>query len=186
MNFAHAVGAHSFWCTTCFRHKPWDFQMHIISAGLVSLYFCKRLMCFSECKHWNFSHKCIETLQTYRQLCSVSQGILKGDTQSKVQFQSSERTALLDVKLVSSLLDGDLQVVMGSQLPLDHVNAYWYNSVDNAIKVMSQLDCLTTPCPRQRLGSEWNSHTSEYNMQKWRLVLSCQAHMTCNEAAFAL
>ena len=58
----------------------------------------------------------------YSELCSVSWGVLKFDPQSEVQVQGPKGTGFLDAELVSCLLDDDLQVVMGSQLPLDHVD----------------------------------------------------------------
>lgn len=61
---------------------------------------------------------------TYRQLRPVCQAVLEGDAQGEVDFQVAEIAVLLDVKGVSALLDGDLQVVVRSQLPLDQVNSY--------------------------------------------------------------
>lgn len=61
---------------------------------------------------------------TYWQFRPVCQAVLEGDAQGEVYFQVAEIAVLLDVKGVSALLDGNLQVVVRSQLPLDQVNSY--------------------------------------------------------------
>lgn len=61
---------------------------------------------------------------TYRHFRPVCQAVLEGDAQGEVYVQVAEIAVLLDVKGVSALLDGHLQVVVSGQLPLDQVNSY--------------------------------------------------------------
>lgn len=59
---------------------------------------------------------------SYREFSAVSQAVIKGDSQSKFNLDVSEVAVLFDVKFVPILLDGDLQIVMGSQLSFHHAN----------------------------------------------------------------
>ena len=58
---------------------------------------------------------CITVLSqndTYCHFSAVGQCIVKLDAQGEVDFFCAEGAGLFDVELVSSLLDGDLQVVV--------------------------------------------------------------------------
>lgn len=59
---------------------------------------------------------------THRDFGSVGQAVVKLDAQREVDLFGAEGARLLDVEFVAVLLDGDLQVVVFSQLSLHGVN----------------------------------------------------------------
>lgn len=61
---------------------------------------------------------------SYGKFSPVSQAVLKVDSQSEFDLYVSEVADFFDIKFVPILLDGDLQIIMGSQLSFHHANAW--------------------------------------------------------------
>lgn len=59
---------------------------------------------------------------SYVEFGAISQAVVEADSQSKFNLYGSEVAGFFDIEFVPILLDGDLQVVMGSQLSFHHAN----------------------------------------------------------------
>lgn len=75
---------------------------------------------------------------TYRHFSAVGQDVFKRDAQGEVIVLGAEVAGFIDVKLVSVLLNGDLQVVVLGQLALHDVNAF-------TLKGEHKWGCVTLP-----------------------------------------
>lgn len=59
---------------------------------------------------------------SYGKFSPISQTVLKTDSQSEFKFYGTEVAWFFDSKLVSVLMNSDLQIIMGSQFSFHQAN----------------------------------------------------------------